>query len=482
MTKKIKKNFFVLFFLICGLNLPAQTAFPRIDPSDESYHYASKKTPYSWQDLSEIGLWASGVQHQKAYLERIREAVDILQSKRNLNTRARGEFALAFMHDRYLTEYDENQTRLDTLLENGAYNCVSSAVFYTILAVSLGLDVRAVMTHDHAFVMLNADGAMIDVETTNKYGFDPGSKIEFKDNFGRITGYAYVDPKNYSDRSTISQLELVSLILSNRITLLEKSNRFQDAAPLITDRGGLLSMRAEKTNSPFFTDPRNDLLNNLRNIGVQLENSGRDKDALDFMARVCARYPDEYQFQQLSYAVINNAVVRLLQKNHVNEARNTLETYAFLLNQENFHILSAQILELELVQSALEIKTPDDAEVLLKRLDDPETASYLGEDRVAEIRNATVNAEALLLIREKGLREAIRFAETSLKRYGKNATLEKNLESFRANLITELHNTFVTLWNSGKKGEARAFLLAALQEFPENRQLLKDWELVSYKN
>jgi tetratricopeptide (TPR) repeat protein len=479
--KKIEKTLFVLFFLICGRELIAQASLPRIDPSPEALSYARKKTPYSWRDMSETGLWASGVQNQEAYLTRIGEAVTRLQSTRNLpsGARERGEFALTFMYDYYLTHYDENQTRLDVLLENGTYNCVSSSVFYAILAVSIGLDAHGAMTSDHAFVTLNADGAMIDVETTNKYGFDPGSKTEFRDSFGRITGYAYVEPQNYTGRASINLLELVSLILSNRIALLERQSRFWDAAPLIADREGLLSLRAERTISPFFIDPSRAMADSLRAIGVQLENAGRDQDALAFMARASRRYPDDPSIQQLTYVVINNAVARHLQRKQVNEARDTLNAYAGLLNQENFRVLNGQILTAELIQRTLDMQTSNDADELLKRLDDSDNAAIIGEDRVNEIRGAILNTELTLLAREKGLKEAIRFGEASVKRYGRNAILEKNLDTLRVNRGMELHNAFAALWNSGKRDQARAFLRDALQECPGNRQLLQDWDAIN---
>ncbi|MDR3174091.1 MAG: hypothetical protein LBU19_07570, partial [Treponema sp.] len=58
------------------------------------------------------------------------------------------------MHREFLRSYSAMQTRLDTLLSNGRYNCVSSAVLYLILARSQGLDVRGVAARDHAFASL----------------------------------------------------------------------------------------------------------------------------------------------------------------------------------------------------------------------------------------------------------------------------------------------------------------------------------------
>ena len=67
-----------------------------------------------------------------------------------------------------------------------------------------------------ASVLVN--GQQIDVETTNPFGFNPGARKDFTDSFGKVTGFAYVPPGNYSDRRSIGEKELLSLILYNRVS------------------------------------------------------------------------------------------------------------------------------------------------------------------------------------------------------------------------------------------------------------------------
>ncbi len=86
------------------------------------------------------------------------------------------ERALTFLHKNLFTSYSVVQTRVDTALETGVYNCVSSAVLYLILARSVGLSVGGVRTSDHAFCSVLVNGQQIDVETTNPFGFNPGRK------------------------------------------------------------------------------------------------------------------------------------------------------------------------------------------------------------------------------------------------------------------------------------------------------------------
>ena len=124
-----------------------------------------------------------------------------------------------------------------------SYNCVSSAVLYMLAVRDLGIEVEGVRTSDHAFINVVIGGRSIDVETTNPYGFDPGGKKEFKDSFGRVTGFAYVAPGGYGDRKTISGRELVGLILSNRVAALERKGSFSEAARLGADYAALCPAR-----------------------------------------------------------------------------------------------------------------------------------------------------------------------------------------------------------------------------------------------
>jgi tetratricopeptide (TPR) repeat protein len=376
------------------------------------------------------------------------------------------------------------------------------------------------MTHDHAFVTLRVNGAPIDIETTNQYGFDPGRQKEFLDAFGNVTGYSYVDPQSYSDRTPISQVEMVSLILTNRISSLQTQKRFNDTLPLMANRAELLSMRPEKTTSPFFTDPVKDLKENLLASAGVLFNAGKYADVLQFAALANSRYPDP-EWQELAYAclknsiletlkqnnfggarnflnangslvssdnyktldtliygMLNNSVATALNRNRFDEARNILNSNAASISRENYDEINAMICDVELAHLVSNIRNSADGEKALALLSDPHTASLLSADRVAQLRSVAINNQAIYLSQEKGLHAAIQFAEDALKWYGKNANLEKNLEVFRANRVTELHNTFADLWNKGKYNDARAYLSDALREFPDNPTFTNDWNKI----
>ena len=87
---------------------------------------------------------------------------------------------LPWLHETVLTAgYREKQTDLSVLLDEGLFNCVSSAVVYNALALRLGLDARAIEVPDHAFSIVYDGANHMDVETTTPQGFDPRrEKIE----------------------------------------------------------------------------------------------------------------------------------------------------------------------------------------------------------------------------------------------------------------------------------------------------------------
>jgi tetratricopeptide (TPR) repeat protein len=152
----------------------------------------------------------------------------------------RAEKVLLFMQEHLLRVYDVRQTRVDILLEEGSFNCVSSAVLYLLLCRSIGMKVWAVRTADHAFCRVQAGKAAYDVETTSPAGFDPGSKKEFKDEFGKVTGFSYVSPANYSGRQEVDERGLLALILFNRVAFLSEEREYGAALGPAVDAYALL--------------------------------------------------------------------------------------------------------------------------------------------------------------------------------------------------------------------------------------------------
>jgi hypothetical protein len=387
--------------------------------------------------------------------------------------RERGEFILTFIHHNLLKNYSERQTRLDEIFVNGRYNCVSSAVLYLILAASQGLETWGVMTRDHAFVTVRAGKETIDVETTNPYGFDPGSRREFHDEFGRLTGFAYVPARNYRDRTNLSPLELISLIFTNRIFDLEAQGRYRDSVSLALNRAALLSQRRNPVSSPFFADPNQDLLDRLLNFGVSLVKAGKEADALRWAAMAKARYPHE-KWEEFTYGALHNLLVKLIRSQRLSEARAVLDTQASAQSRENLERLNVLLTDAELAHQSSQIRTVQEAEASLLAINHAENNHILSRTRAEEMRTFVFLKEGEILAAAQGWREAALFLERTRERYGSNPRLDRALQVFRSNRVTEIHNRFADLFNGKQYGAALRVVQAGLAELPGSRQLQSD--------
>ena len=129
---------------------------------------------------------------------------------------------LIWLHDNVLNKYDAHATLASDILDDGRYNCLSASVLYAIIAIDLGLDVKGVIVKDHAFCTLIDPRGDIDIETTIRYGFNPGTKEIEK--LKKVTRYIYVPKKDYEHRRTVTVLQLIGAMYSNLVTVVEKQS------------------------------------------------------------------------------------------------------------------------------------------------------------------------------------------------------------------------------------------------------------------
>ena len=475
----------------------AQT-FPSLEAVPAAYEYsrriAGNNVP--WVDLAEASLWASSVNagpgaedKAAAYMGKINSAVtELAAANLPINPREKGEAVLAFLHKRFLKSYSEFQTRVDEVFISGRYNCVSSAVLYMVFCLSAGLEVEGVMTRDHAFVLVKAGAETIDVETTNPYGFDPGNRKEFHDGFGKTTGFAYVPAKNYRNRVTISPAEMVSLILSNRIAVLEKGNRFAEAVPLAINRevflSGAQSTPVQKSASQinnqnrtdFFEDPHKDMMNRLYNLGAFYIRNGKEEDAIAWAEYAGSRFPDPERWQELIKAAANNKLVKLIRSKKISDARSALAAWKEKLSNKNYLELDTLVLEAEAGDKVNSIRNPGDAEEALVFLF--RNWERLPSARREDIRNAAIIAEANRYGKAKNWLGGMNWLTGAMEKYGANTKLESAYKTLRQNRISELHNEFAALFNKRDYHGAKASVERSLEEFPGEKQLVQDLALV----
>ncbi|MDR2072907.1 MAG: hypothetical protein LBP60_05705 [Spirochaetaceae bacterium] len=490
-----------LFFFTGLVFLPSLgfSQFPSLEASPNAYEYhrlvSSQNSRDYWRDIAAAALWASSLntgpgaeEKAAALVDRITAAVEELTAMPDLPSQSRGraEYVLTFLHRRFLKSYSEYQTRVDEIFVSGRYNCVSSAVLYMVLGFSVDLDISGVVTKDHAFVTVNTGSAPVDVETTNPYGFDPGNRREFHDNFGKTTGFVYVPARNYRDRVAINAPEMVSLILSNRISILERGNHYAEAVPLAINRAVLLrgtadssAGEADQSRADFFEDPHRDIMNRLFNFGSHLVKTGKEDEALAWALYAGSRFPSREQWQEFIYAAINNKLVKLIRSRKITDARTALNTLGAVkekLSPGQYQALELIVLEAEGAEMINGIKNPGEAEAALAFL--ARIWERLPELRREEMRTTAVLKEAERIGRSGDWIRGMEWLRNAIEKYGSNTRLESAHRTFRQNRVGELHNQFASLFNKRDYGGAREFIQKALAEFPGENRLMQDLTLV----
>jgi hypothetical protein len=327
------------------------------------------------------------------------------------------EKTLTFLHKNLLVSYSERQTRIDTALETGVFNCVSSAVLYMILARSVGLSVGGIRTTDHAFCTVLVDGEPIDVETTNTYGYNPGTRKEFSDSFGKLTGFSYVPPSNYLDRRAIGERELLGLILYNRVSEYTDSRYYRDAlSPAV-------SLYALIQNEEFKKIATLALSNYVSWMGTR-NDFGR---AVQFLDAVKASFGGAFDLDQRRREVCHNWVVSLFNAGDFSGADALLSQPAIkiALDEPDWTDLSVSLIQLRAQAEA-------------------SSAGYLA---------------------------AAQIVLDGIKKLGSQPLLLQTYEAY-------VHNAFAQLYNARKLADARSVLDQGLAAYPDSRILGQDRELL----
>lgn len=126
-----------------------------------------------------------------------------------------------FKNEGPLQNYDFYQSRVTEIFESGKYNCISSAMLFTVLARGLDMPVRGVSVPTHAFVELGpVGGKVFEVETTSDTGFDLVHDARFyreaAQQWSAERGLAAVTYEQYKARKILEPVELIALGMFNQ--------------------------------------------------------------------------------------------------------------------------------------------------------------------------------------------------------------------------------------------------------------------------
>ena len=389
---------------------------------------ASSQGPLALADLEDLASMASGYGTAELAASRSRinailgDLARHLDGAKAADDATRAEEALSFLHGKVLRSYDLDATTMGDILDSGRFNCVSSAVLYLIAMRSIGIEAAGVKTTDHAFCLVRVGKREIDVETTNPYGFDPGTKKEFADRFGKATGYSYVAPGNYSRRRTVDERELVALILANRMA---QATERRDARGALSLAYGYYLLAASG-------DGRKVLLDCVENLAADLADR-KDFASIEELARTAVAFlgQDARLSQLLETAIYD----RLALMAGTTDWRAAIEG----------------------ADSAL-------AEGSLSRKNHDSIVVY-----------AYGNAANALGQKGDWL-GASRLAEEGAKEAPTDRSLSQAAAGFRRNFVVTAHNRFAVLYNTRDYAAAAAVIEEALKLMPADPTLVSDLE------
>ena len=272
--------------------------------SESEKRMMSVNEPYSYENYIIFALIASGVIDRE--IPRYKEIVDKLVFDLNADIESKqvsdgkdtlAEFILGYLHRRLFRQYFANQTKIDEMLWNRRFNCVSSSVLYTAICRNFGINITGLVVPDHVLVQLRMSTTKIDIETTIRYGFDPASKKEVLDHLGKLTGFVYVDQKNYKQRSEISDRQMIALIYSNRYKALNDQKRHAEATRVLY-AGWQLAGDLPRTLNTWE--------NGISNYIISLDHLKRFSDALYAINLVTEKFPALKQPAELRYNIYLN--------------------------------------------------------------------------------------------------------------------------------------------------------------------------------
>jgi tetratricopeptide (TPR) repeat protein len=219
-------------------------------------------------------------------------------------------------------------------------------------------------------------------------------------------------------------------------------------------------------------------MDRLLNYGSFLIKSGQEAPALQWAALASGRYPGDERWPEFIYAALNNLLVKLVRSQRIADARNTLDTNAAILSRDNFTRLEALVLDAELVQRSGAVRTAEEAQALLQAIDAARSRGLINENRIRELRNFVILKEGERLSSSECSLAAISYISAAIAGYGRDSQLENAVRIYRNNRLAELHNAFADLYNRGDYDGAARFIRMALEEFPGNRNLTQDLNLV----
>jgi len=441
----------------------------RIEPEERYLTFGELSEPLTAEELIVLSLAASGTEEDRGarlyeemvgMLEEGKQALDGITDPYAL-----GEELLRYLHETVLTRYDENQSSMEELMENGRYNCVSSAILYLIFSRYLGLEAAGVATIDHTFCLVETGEGDIDVETTTIYGFEPGKKKEFTSAFGE-TGFSYVPPGNYRSRWRVGDRKMISYILQNRISLQERKKQYDLAVELAVDRYFLV--KDDET--------RKDMRKEFVNYAALLNEKGSYLEGLIFISSVRNTHGDSKDYTRIRSVLVNNEVVELIRQNKYEKALIFIDGAANegIVDEVTLTKHRTMITEKKMI----EIIQNSTFETALTEVENSLHNGSVDRRQYRDYIAYLYGKQGEELAKRGKWLEGIALIEEGIDKIGGDSRLLEAKKVFQNNFAAEKHNEFAFLFNTGEHKKALTLLEEALSHMPESEILRRDYRQI----
>ena len=485
----LQKILILFIFLICFEGLFAEEEHPSMEPLFSVFSVLGSKseagnTDYTADEVFEMGLLFSECERGSEVWKRCWNQFEDIKKEvtsheiMSLSEEERGRAILKLLYRDYLAAYSLNQTKIDLAMDKGFYNCVSSAVLYMAAAKAAELDVRGQRTTQHAFCSIYVpvtDGKpgqlkKIDVETTNPYGFNPGSKEEIEHE-SQIRQYYVVPKKYYSNRTEVSDGVFTGLIAGNLCSEYIKSENYKKAVPL----GAARWEAVRNENSKSVASVRNEFDILAANYVNLIPSSAASySSTLDWFSTFIDRWGNTAFLQKNLDSSFINLLVLCNKEQNYPLAKSAYEKYKDKVSQQQL-TKSEEIITDIIILSATNDISMEEKIVETNRLLTTKDLSNPVRQKRAQLHLESFWLDKLnSLMNSREYEEGYRAAALALNQLPKSTKVKAMQNNFYNNSIAIIHNNFARQANGGNFDEAQAILEAGLEKFPEDRTLTKD--------
>ena len=474
---KLKAKLVAILFILCIFdNLTAQNAHPSFEPL---FQIDKINTA---DDVFEAALLFSECERESEIWNSCWQKFETIKDDMaspsiiDLDEEERGRAILKYLYQNYLKAYSLNQTKIDVALETGTYNCVSSAVLYMVAAKAAGLEVRGQSTTQHAFCSIYVPDEKsqalkrIDVETTNPYGFNPGSKEEIE-HTDQIKKYYVVPKKYYSNRQEVSDGVFTGLIAGNLCADYIKSGDYTKALPLGAARWD--AVKNEPVKSVASVRNSFDILA-ANYVNLLPPSAASYFSTLDWFSAFIDRWGStDFLQKNLDSSIINLLVLCFQEKNYP-LAREANEKYKIKLSPSQT-AKSEEIITDTIIITATDGLPPEQKVEEINRLLSSDVLANSARQNRANLHLESYWLEYLnQLMNSRNYELGYTNTTNALTQLPKSTKIKAMQNGFYNNQIATIHNSFAKQANARNFEAAQAIVEEGLEKYPNDKTLKKD--------